>query len=88
MNDTGPQFKFLNALLGDPAESAPEPEYDREATREALTNIADLIQDFTATAVGVRARAVEGGISAEMADQMAAGTFVQLLMAATGGAHA
>lgn len=81
-----PRRNFFEQLLGELATPPePKPAPTPEELAEASAGLGEVIQDLTAIAVGVRARAIEGGISAERADDMAVGTYASLLQANLGG---
>jgi len=79
-----PQFKFLEALLGltqEEPEPEPTPEQNAEARRQAVGELGEAIQDVAAIALGVRASAIESGMSPENADVMAMSTYATTLSA-------
>ena len=79
---------FFEALLGGLAqESEPDPGPTAQELRESAQELGELIQDQVAIAVGVRARAVEGGIAPESADVMALSTYGLLLQSTLGSAN-
>ena len=79
-------FKFLEALLGG-APTAPEPEPEPVDAAEVIANLGDVIQDTAAIALGVRARAIEAGVSPANADAMAMTTYAVSLQGLFGGAN-
>lgn len=75
-----PQHNFFKQLLGElGAAPEPTPAPTPEEIAAAAAGLGDVIHDLAAIAVGVRARAVEGGISDERADAMAVATYANLL---------
>lgn len=75
-------FKFLEALLGG-APKEPEPEPVDAA--EVIASLGDTVQSIAAIALGVRARAIEAGVSPANADAMAMSTYAVSLQGLFGG---
>lgn len=77
-------FKFLEALLGG-APKEPEPEPEPVDAAEEIAKLGDTVQSIAAIALGVRARAIEAGVSPANADAMAMATYAASLQGLFGG---
>lgn len=79
---------FFEALLGGAGAPTEEPSVPTpEEQAEATAVVGSLVQDLVAIAIGVRTRAIEGGISPQGADAMALSTFSLALQGVFGGAN-